>query len=79
MYLLIFLEFLLVTAIIMMFIMKRRIASLMRENVMLHEKIYQLRNKDNEKDVPDGNSDWKIVEPSELVFSVKVKDITRMN
>jgi len=53
--------------------MKRKITRLLKENVKLYEKIYQLRNKGDEKALPDGRSHWEIVEPSELVYSVKKK------
>ena len=79
MYLLIFLEILLLVAIILLFVMKRKTTRLLKENVKLYEKIYQLRNKGDEKALPNGHSHWEIVEPSELVYSVKEEDITRLN
>lgn len=75
----IYLEILLIVAVIMIFVMKRKMTRLLKENVKLHEKIYQLRNKGNEKALPNGLSHWEVVEPSELAHGVKQKDITRMN
>ena len=45
----IYLEILLIVAVIMIFIMKRKMTRLLKENVKLYEKIYQLRNADKEK------------------------------
>jgi len=79
MLLLIYLEILLLVAVILLFVLKRRNKNLLKENVKLHEKIYQLRNKGDENALPGGHSHWEIVEPSELVYNVKEKDLTRMN
>ena len=79
MYLLILLEIFLLVAITLLFVMKRKITRLLNENVRLCEKIYQLRNRGNEKALPHGHSHWEILEPYEFTFDVKRKDNTRRN
>lgn len=66
MYLLIFLEILLVVAVILMFMMKRKITSLLRENVKLIEKIYQYKNAGKEKALKSDEPYWQQVDPSQF-------------
>lgn len=79
MYLLIFLELILIVAILLICAMKRNITKLRRENLKLHLKICQLKNTGDEKTLSNGHSHWENIEPSDLVYAVKTEDVTRMN
>ena len=74
MYLLIFLEMLLVVAVVMTFIMKRKITGLLRENAELYEKIYQLKNADKEKALESDEPYWQHLDLSAFVDE-RVKEI----
>lgn len=79
MYLPIFLEALLVIAVVMMLIMKRKIAKLLKENVKLYEKIYQLRNADKEKALESDEPYWHEIHPEEFVDELKDRSTTLLN
>lgn len=79
MYLIIFQETLLIVAVIMMFVMKRKITSLSKENVKLYEKIYQLRNADKEKALKSGEPYWQQVDTSAIVDELSERSSTLLN
>lgn len=79
MYLLIFLEALLVIAVVVMFIMKRKITRLLKENVKLYEKIYLLRNADKEKALESDEPYWHEIHPEEFVDELKDRGTTLLN
>jgi hypothetical protein len=79
MFLAIYLEILLIVAVIMIFVMKRKITRLLNENVKLYEKIYQLRNSDREKALESDEPSWHVVAPSEFVEEINERSTTLLN
>ena len=75
----IYLEILLIVAVIMMFVMKRKIARLLKENVKLYERIHQLRNADKEKALESDEPYWQEVNPSESVEEINERSTTLLN
>ena len=79
MFLAIYLEILLIVAVIMIFVMKRKVASLLKENVKLYEKIYQLRNSDREQALESDEPCWHVVAPSEFAEEINERSATLLN
>jgi hypothetical protein len=79
MYLLIFIEILLLVAVILLVIMKRKITRLLKENVKLYEKIYQLRNAGREKALKSEGPYWQEVDPSLFLDEMDDRNSTLLN
>jgi hypothetical protein len=75
----IYLEILLIVAVIMIFMMKRKMTRLLKENAKLYEKIYQLRNADKEKALESDEPYWHEVHPEEFVDELKNRSTTLLN
>lgn len=59
--------------------MKRKITRLLKENVKLYEKIYQLRNADKVKALESDEPYWQEVNPGEFVEEIKERSTTLLN
>ena len=75
----IYLEILLIVAVIMIFLMRRKITRLLKENVKLYERIYRLRNRDREKALKTDEHYWEEVAPSEFVEEINERSTTLLN
>jgi hypothetical protein len=79
MYLDICLEILLIVAVTMLFVMKRKITRLLKENVKLHEKICQLRNEGKERALESDEAYWQEVNPSAVAEEINERGPAKLN
>jgi hypothetical protein len=59
--------------------MKRKITRLLKENVKLYEKIYQLRNAGREKALKGEEPYWQEVDPSLFLDEMDDRNSTLLN